>query len=242
LLADFYTQRYPEDRRVFQRVVAKNAANAMASDETFIRHAPSLAEVVRDFPVATPLVRSDFAPLIDGATAVLLTDLESARAVCETVVEVVGVAAAADVSVVADRVDALRLDAVTEATAAAVDPQTRRSLRVLETHNPCSVLEVLTLESAGFIEWGHAGRAYREGFGLRTSALPVNPGGGSQGRGLAFGVSGLEQTRELFLQLSGAAGSRQVESARTDPEARGLAIATAGLATCAYATVLGKAQ
>src|SRR5690606_27378127 len=79
LLADLYVQRHGLRPGDLAHVVAKNAANAVAGGETFLPHAPSAIEVRRDIPVAPPLVRSDFAPLIDTATALVVTDAALAR-------------------------------------------------------------------------------------------------------------------------------------------------------------------
>ena len=238
LLADLYVARHGLKAGDLAHVVAKNAANAVAGGETFLPHAPSAIEVRRDIPVAPPLVRSDFAPLLDGATALLVTDAALARELGGGAVEVAALASAGDVTVVADRADPLRLEAVARASGAALARAGAAAggLAFVEVSSACTILEVLALESAGITEPGATTRQYKDGFGRAGSALVINPGGGAQGRGLGFGTGGLEQAREAFLQLGGAAGARQVAS--TAPHA--LALAVGGVGAHAYATVFKR--
>lgn len=244
MLADLYQQRHDLGSAVFAHVVAKNAANACQGGETFLPYAASAAEIARDIPMAAPLVRSDFAPLLDGATALLVSDLELAREIEPEPVEILALAGASDWTVVAERDDPLRLRAAERAIAAVLDEAgigSAGDLSCLEVHNACSLLEVLALESAAVTEPGTTCRRYKEGFGRLGSELPINPGGGQQGRGLTFGVSGLEQAREAFLQLRGAAGDRQVAAA-AEPGGRVLALSIAGLGNQAFATVFGRPE
>lgn len=237
LLADLYVRRHRLRPGDLAHVVAKNAANALAGGETFLPHAPSALEVRRDIPVAPPLVRSDFAPLFDGATALVVCDLARARELAEPTVEIAAIAAAGDTAVVADRIDPLRLEAAARAVARALPGQpVPGDLAFLEVSSACSILELLALESIGAAAPGTAALSYKDGLGRPGSPLVVNPGGGAQGRGHCLGASGLEQAREALLQLGGRAGARQVEAA-TRPGARALSICLAGTGSHAYATV-----
>src|SRR4029453_18059809 len=92
LLADLYLTRHGLKASAFAHVIAKNAANAVLGGETFLPHAPSALELVRDIQAAPPLVRSDFAPLLDGATAVLVCDAGLARELTPQPVEIVSIA------------------------------------------------------------------------------------------------------------------------------------------------------
>jgi acetyl-CoA acetyltransferase len=241
LLADLYVARYADTAGTFAQVVAKNAANAVAGGETLLTHAPTVAEIRRDIPVAPPLVRSDFAPLVDGAVALLVTERAVADTLTDSPVELLAVGASTDGSVVADRADPLRLDAVARAARVACGSGGLADAAFVELDNACSVLEVLAVESLGLVEPGATGARYRDGFGRIASALAINPGGGAQGKGYAFGASGLEQVREAYLQLSGRGQRRQVPRAAREG-ARGVCVAVSGLGSAAYATLLGRTR
>jgi len=53
-----------------------------------------------------------------------------------------------------------------------------------------------------------------------TGALPVNPSGGLLSKGEPLGASGLGQVVELYWQLRGEAGARQVPDARVASRTR----------------------
>lgn len=238
LLADLYVARHGLKAGDLAHVVAKNAANAVAGGETFLPYAPAAIEVRRDIPVAPPLVRSDFAPLLDTATALLVTDGALARELGGPAVEVASLASAGDLTVVADRPEPLRLESVARASSAALSRAGigKDALAFIEVSSACTILEVLALESAGITESGATTRLYKDGFGRAGSPLVVNPGGGAQGRGFGFGTGGLEQAREAFLQLGAGAGARQVASAA----GTALALCLGGVGTHAYATVFRR--
>jgi acetyl-CoA C-acetyltransferase len=241
LLADLYVTRHRLKPGDLAHVVAKNAANAVAGGETFLPHAPAALEVRRDIPVAPPLVRSDFAPLFDTATALLVCEAATAREIGGApAVEVIAAAAAGDSTVVADRPDPLRLEAAARAAAHARS-RAGGELAFLEISNACSILEVLALESIGAALPGTALLRYKDGFGRAGSATVVNPGGGAQGRGLGFGTGGLEQAREALLQLGGTAGARQVAAAAR-PGALAMSLCLAGLGSQAFATLYRRAE
>lgn len=239
LLADLYLQRHGLKPGDLAHVVAKNAANAVAIGESFLAHAPSAIEVRRDIPVAPPLVRSDFAPLFDTATALVVAEMPLARELTRHPVEVAGLAAAGDVTVIADRPDPLRLEAVARAIAAATAGRGAEGLAFLEVSSACSILELLAVESAGLAAPGTAALRYKDGLGRAGSPLCINPGGGAQGRGHGFGSSGLEQAREALLQLGACDPKRQVAAA-AQPGAAALSICLAGLGSQAYATLFRR--
>jgi acetyl-CoA C-acetyltransferase len=241
LLADLYLDRYGLKPSAFAHVIAKNAANAVLGGETFLPHAPSALELVRDIQVAPPLVRSDFAPLLDGASAVLVTDGGLARELTSTPVEIVSIGAASDLSVVADRPDPLALLAAEKAARGALARAgvAIDALGYVDVSSACTVLEVLALEALGVTPRGQTGAMCKDGFGRIAHARVVNPSGGAQGRGLALGTCGVAQAREAFLQLGVGAGKRQVAAALA-PGARSLAVGLTGLGTAAHATVFAR--
>jgi acetyl-CoA C-acetyltransferase len=237
LLADLYVTRNGLKPSTFAHVIAKNAANAVLGGETFLPHAPSALELVRDIQVAPPLVRSDFAPLLDGASAVLVTDAGLARELTPAPVEIVALGSASDLSVIADRPDPLAFAAAAGAGRAALARANVAldALAYLDVSSACTVLEVLALEALGVTPRGQTGALCKDGFGRVAHAKVVNPGGGAQGRGLALGTCGIAQAREAFLQLGGGAGKRQAAAALA-PGARSLALGVTGRGVAAHAT------
>lgn len=241
LLADLYLARYGLKPGALAHVVAKNAANAFLGGETFLPHAPTAQEIIRDLPVAPPLVRSDFPPILDGATAVLICSEEIAQKYGGSPVGIQAIAGASDITVLADRPDPLEFRAPKAASAKALEraQATLGDLAYVDIASSSTIAEILTLEAMGMTEPGKTGAACKDGFGRVNHARVVNPGGAAQGRGLALGTCGIVQAREAFLQLGSGAGKRQVKAAESNG-ARALAVSLVGLGNAAYATVFSR--
>jgi acetyl-CoA acetyltransferase len=69
-------------------------------------------------------------------------------------------------------------------------------------------------EDCGFCKPGEAGKLLREGYFEIDGKMPANTDGGLMGRGHPTGATGLAQIAELFFQLRGEAGPRQVPGAK----------------------------
>lgn len=241
VLADLYLARHGLKAGSLAHIVAKNAANAFLGGETFLPHAPMAQEIMRDLPVAPPLVRSDFPPILDGATAVILCAEDLARELEATPVYVESVAGASDIAVLADRPDPLVFRAPKAAVARALERAriTLEDVAYVDIATSTTIAEILTLESIGMTEPGKTGAACKDGFGRVNHARVVNPGGAAQGRGLALGTCGVVQAREAFLQLGAGAGKRQVKAASSSG-AKVLAVSLVGLGNAAYASVFSR--
>jgi acetyl-CoA acetyltransferase len=70
------------------------------------------------------------------------------------------------------------------------------------------------VEDCGFCKPGEVGKLLREGYFEIGGKKPANTDGGLMGRGHPTGATGLAQIIELFLQLRGEAGPRQVPGAK----------------------------
>ena len=69
-------------------------------------------------------------------------------------------------------------------------------------------------EDCGFCKPGDAGKLIKEGYFEIGGKMPANTDGGLMGRGHPTGATGLAQIAELFFQLRGEAGPRQVPGAK----------------------------
>jgi acetyl-CoA acetyltransferase len=69
-------------------------------------------------------------------------------------------------------------------------------------------------EDCGFCKRGEAAKLVREGYFEIGGKMPANTDGGLMGRGHPTGATGVAQIAELFFQLRGEAGPRQVPGAK----------------------------
>jgi len=79
-----------------------------------------------------------------------------------------------------------------------------------EVHDCFAIAELLAYEDLGFCGRGEAPELLREGVTDADGDLPVNVSGGLKAKGHPIGATGAGQVVELWKQLTGNAGERQV--------------------------------
>jgi len=166
--------------------------------------------------VADPLRLLHCSPVTDGAAAVLLCPLSEAKRYTDRPVRIRGSGLATSTLALADRENPAVLDAVQLAAerafhASGVGPG---DIDVAEVHDCFSIAEICCIEALGFVDRGHGGSAARSGLTALGGKIPVNTSGGLKSKGHPVGTTGVSQAIEIFEQLRGDAGARQVEGAR----------------------------
>jgi acetyl-CoA C-acetyltransferase len=161
--------------------------------------------------IAWPMRLYDCSPISDGAAAVLLVAEEMAASFTDDPLYIVGSGQASDVAL-HDREDltylpAARLAAQQAYAMAGVDPQ---DIKVAEVHDCFTIAEIVATEDLGFFAPGTGYRAAQEGLTALTGSRPVNTSGGLKSKGHPVGASGAGQVVEVWKQMRGNAGPRQV--------------------------------
>jgi len=93
---------------------------------------------------------------------------------------------------------------------AGVRPQ---DVDVAEVHDCFAIAELIAYEELGFCPKGEAGAFVADGRSDYGGDVVVNPRGGLIGCGHPLGATGVAQAAEVFAQLRGEAGARQVPDA-----------------------------
>jgi acetyl-CoA C-acetyltransferase len=124
---------------------------------------------------------------------------------------IVGSGQASDVAL-HDRVDLTTLPAARKAaqeayTMADISPQ---DVKLAEVHDCFTIAEIVATEDLGFFAPGTGYQAAREGLTALKGSLPVNTSGGLKSKGHPVGASGAGQVVEIWKQMRGNAGSRQI--------------------------------
>jgi len=166
--------------------------------------------------VAEPLGLFDCSPVTDGAAAVLLAPVEVAKDLGKPLVTIKGSGHAVDSIALHDRPDPSRIPAVNRAArkAFAQAGVTVRDIDVCEVHDCFTIAELCCLEELGFYEAGQAGPATLAGETALGGKIPVNTSGGLKSKGHPVGATGVGQIVEIYEQLCGRSGERQVKGAR----------------------------
>jgi len=167
--------------------------------------------------IADPLRLFHICPISDGAAALVLCNADKAKEYCDTPVLISGIGQATDTHIVFEREDITTLKALRICSNLAYNMAKKRpeDMDVCEAHDAFSILEVIQSEDLGFFKKGEGAKAAHEGLTEIGGKIPINPSGGLKARGHPLGATGIAQVVELYWQLRGEAGKRQVEGAKT---------------------------
>jgi acetyl-CoA C-acetyltransferase len=161
--------------------------------------------------VAWPMRLYDCSPVSDGAAAVLLVSEELAKQFSDTPIYIAGTGQASD-GALHDResltsIKSARLASEQAYKMAGVGPQ---DIDFSEVHDCFTIAEIIATEDLGFFKPGEGGRMAEDGQTSRDGAKPINLSGGLKSKGHPVGASGVGQVVEVWKQLRGEAGERQL--------------------------------
>ena len=198
-------------------VSVKNHDHGVLNPNAFMRKPVTVDQVLASAPVCEPLTVLDCCPTTDGAAAVILCRSDLAHQFSDAPVELVAAGLATDTMyshtkpVFGEQAGPTRA-ALAAYKMAGLEPG---DIDVAELHDCFTVAEMLAYEDLGFCERGGAAAWLRSGAPNLGGSLPCNPSGGLLSKGHPIGATGVAQLCEIFWQLRGEAGERQVPGART---------------------------
>ena len=215
MFMDFYAagarehmKRYGTTAVQFAKVAVKSHQNASLNPYAQYRETYSVEDILASPMVAEPLTRLMCSPIGDGAAALILCSEEKARQLTTKPVWVT----ASILGSGKDRAPGepgVTTRMVNKAYAAAgVGPD---DIDVIELHDASAPAELMEYEELGLCKVGEGGRLIEEGVTSLTGKTPVNPSGGLLSKGHPIGATGCAQLTEIFWQLRGEAGERQVK-------------------------------
>ncbi len=161
--------------------------------------------------IAWPLRLFDCAPITDGGACVLLAASEIANNFTDQRIDLVGTGQATGRPLHgAEELTSLSAAKYASAEAyrmAGVGPE---DIHVAEVHDCFTIAEIIATEDLGFFVPGEGPRAVDEGRTALRGDRPINTSGGLKSKGHPVGASGVAQIIEVFHQLRGEAGGRQL--------------------------------
>ena len=201
--------------QIASMAVNSHAHGALNPDAQF-RKAITLDTVLKAGMVADPLGMFDCAPISDGAAAVVLCPLETAKKYTDRPVKVAASAQTSDTLALFQRKEITSFAATVAAakqaySSAKIGPE---DISVAEVHDHFTIEGILALQDLGLFKKGEAGKAVMEGQALIGGKVAVNTSGGLKARGHPIGATGVAQIVEIAKQLRGDADKRQVPNAR----------------------------
>jgi acetyl-CoA C-acetyltransferase len=235
-----YMQTYHISKEDIARVSVlhkRNAANhpcALLGDASI-----TVQDVLNSEVLAWPVQRLDVSPVSDGAVAIVLAAEHIAKRVTDKPVWIEGVGWNLDTSYWANR-DLAYPRYVESAARMAYEmagiKEPRKEIHIAEPYDPFDYKALHHLEGLQLADRGMAPQLYSDGTAGRDGNMPICPSGGLLGVGNPIAAAGLMKIAELFWQLRGEAGERQVSGQRR----RGIAQAWGDLMQVGTVVIMGR--
>jgi len=199
-------------------VAVKSRGNARLNPLAQFREPLSLESILSQRPICEPLGLYEVPARADGAICLVLCNENKARSLHRPYVRLRGRGYYHEgFHQIADRHhDMIAFPAATHAFQSALkDAEIGiKDLDLAELYAPCTITEILVSEAMGFFERGQGVRALHDGVTSIHGSLPINTSGGCLSRGHPPQLTGLYGLLELYEQLLGNAGDRQVNNAQ----------------------------
>jgi acetyl-CoA C-acetyltransferase len=231
------------------QVSVKNHANATKNKYAQYHRPITVDQVLNARKTAhKPLGMYDFAPISDGASALILTSEVAAKKRCDKPIYVLACSSATDYLNYTARDDLAHFVAAELAMKKAVQMAGTAisDIQVIEVNDQSTMMELVSLEDLGFIEPGTAWKNIHESYQnnknfyeVNGKHLFVNTDGGLKADGNPVGATGGAQIFEIYRQLKGQAEARQVSFVNGSPKT-GCVSEFEGFGTKAYVTILGE--
>ncbi len=209
----------PDLKKAMAHVSWKSHQNGALNPKAHLRRAITMEQALEAPMVAYPLGLYDCCGVSDGAACAIVTTPEMARSLGKqdlVTVKALQIAASNGVEAGHNSWDGsytlTTRTAAKRAYAEAGIDSPREELDLLEVHDCFSVTELILMEDLGLSEPGGAPKDILDGTYDRDGALPCQVDGGLKCFGHPIGASGLRMAYEIYLQLLGRAGDRQLDS------------------------------
>lgn len=240
LIASRYFARYGIGKETLAKIAVKNHRNGALNPKAHFQREITIEQVLKAPIIAWPLGLFDCCPTTDGAAAAIITRKNLAQKVRPDYIPVKALALSVSSMWPQFRpgFDYLGFSANVTAAQSAYqqagikDPL--KELDIAEVHDCFTITELIIYEDLGFCPRGEAKKFIDDGVFELTGELPVNTDGGLKSFGHPIGASGLRMIYEVYKQLQGKAGKRQVKNPKL-----GLAHNLGGTPQVCCITILG---
>ena len=221
-LASAYQRKHKVDpallKRAIARVSIKSHANGAKNPKAHFRQAVTEDQVLKAPIIAEPLGLYDCAGVSDGAAAVIVTRPDIARSLGKrdlVTFKALQLAVSNGWEMHSNEWDGSYVHtariAARKAYAEAGIQNPAAEISMTEVHDCFSITELVTMEDLGLSVEGGAVRDFLDGKFDADGAIPCQIDGGLKCFGHPIGASGIRMLYEMYLQLQGRAGPRQLK-------------------------------
>jgi len=217
---DHYKIAPDEGKRLLAKIAVKNHHNGSLNPKAHFQNELTEEQVMKAPIIAWPLGLFDCCGVSDGAAVAVVTRADMARKFRADPIYVKGlqVCVGARQGSMRQDYDFMHMEETTLASRRAYaeagikDP--RQEISLAEVHDCFTIHEMVVYEDLGFCPRGKAKEDIEAGTFTLQGKLPVNSDGGLKCFGHPLGASGLRMMYEVYKQLQGKAGPRQIKNPR----------------------------
>ncbi len=189
-------------------VSVKNHHNAALNPYAQFQEEITIEDVHNSPMIAKPLTILHCCPRGDGAAAVILASEDVVKRMGIT--NPIWVSASVSMSETSFAINSNEMTAVAAREAykrAGIEPT---DLGLVELHDAFTIEEIYVAEQLGLCPEGEGGKLVEEGATSIKGRIPINTSGGLLAMGHPLGPTGIGQIAEIYWQMKGEAGKRQI--------------------------------
>lgn len=207
-------------KETMAKIGVKNHHNGSLNPKAQFQREVTLEQVMNAPIISYPIGLFDAAGVTDGAAAAIITRADMAKNFKDdyVVVKGVGMACGRYLWEIDDEWDGDHIEENAVASRMAYEEagikDPRKELDVAVVHDCFTITELAIYEDFGFSPRGKGSEDVDAGTFALGGELPVNTDGGLKSFGHPIGASGIRMTYEIYKQLQGKAGPRQIKNPR----------------------------
>jgi acetyl-CoA C-acetyltransferase len=222
MMATRYFSNYkltPEEgKKTLAKISVKSHHNGTLHEKAHMRREVTIEQVVNAPIIAWPLGLFDCCGVSDGSAAAIVCRADMAKNFRSdpVLIKSCQVAACTGEELSYNKYDLMHVESTCRAAPRAYKEagikNPREEISMMEVHDCFSITELVTYEDLGISPRGRAKEDIDAGFFELGGQIPCQPDGGLKCFGHPIGASGLRMMYEMYKQLQGKAGPRQVKN------------------------------
>jgi len=237
-----YNISYDEGKKLLAKISVKSHHNGALNPKAHLHREITVDDVLNAPMVTYPLGLLDCCGVSDGSAAAIVCRADMAKNFRKDpiYVKALQVSGESGIDWMHQSYDYTHIETTRRAAIAAYKEagikNPREEISMMEVHDCFSITEMVTYEDLMISPVGKAGEDIDSGFYNLDGKLPCQSDGGLKCFGHPIGASGLRMLYEVYKQLQGKAGPRQVKNPRL-----GLTHNVGGQPTrnCCFVSVIG---
>ncbi len=221
MMATRYFSKYglsPEEgKEVLAMISAKSHKNGAKNPKAHLRKEVTVEQILKAPMIAWPLGLFDCCGVSDGAAAAIVCRADMAKDFRPDPVFVksMQIAISSGEEIMYNSWDGTYVESAKRCAGRAYEEagikNPREEISMMEVHDCFSITELVTYEDLGISPRGKAANDVRDGFFNIDGKIPCQADGGLKCFGHPIGASGLRMMYEVYKQLQGNAGDRQLK-------------------------------